>query len=155
MPQQKLRSFMLVIIWSARLFLVTSSDSSKSEISAMRKDPRPYLNSRCLFGVCQMRACFMLAACLVCTCLCLIFTLCVLSSKTRLYQRATLICLWVISQQLFTSKIGRAELLPSYCLDQSECSSCLARPISQMAEEDGDELPSVDHGPLNQGPWEK
>ena len=28
----------------------------KCEISAMRKDPRPYLNSRCLFGVCQMRA---------------------------------------------------------------------------------------------------
>ena len=22
-------------------------------------------------------------------------------------------------------------------------------------EEEGDELPSVDHGPLNEGPWEK
>ena len=34
---------------------------------------------------------------------------------------------------------------------------CLARPISQMAEdeEDGYQLPSVDHGPLNKGPWEK
>ena len=24
-----------------------------------------------------------------------------------------------------------------------------------MAEDYGDELPSVDHGPLNEGPWEK
>ena len=24
-----------------------------------------------------------------------------------------------------------------------------------MAEYEGDELPSVDHGPLNEGPWEK
>ena len=24
-----------------------------------------------------------------------------------------------------------------------------------MAEDEGDELPSVDHGPLNEGPWGK
>ena len=33
--------------------------------------------------------------------------------ETRLYQRVSCICLWVISQQLLTAKKGRAELLPN------------------------------------------
>ena len=88
---------------------------------------------------CLHDACLLLVTSLVCTFLCFMFTSCVLNalfefpSKTRHYQRVTFICLWVISQYLLTPKYGRAELLPSQRLVQSECTSCLTGPISWIS----------------------
>ena len=87
----------------------------------------------CLLAACVL-ACCLLAVCLMCAgCVhdaCFIHALCMLDmyllvfnfclicqmhfeflSKIQLYQRVTFICLWIISQLLFTPKYG--ELLPT------------------------------------------
>ena len=100
------------------------------------REPRPYFKFE--LSACLLRACCIHGVLLLVfdICLCLIFALCVLNalfkfpSKFRLYQWVTFICLWVISQYLLTPKYGRAQLLPSQCLDQSEWSYWLTQPIS-------------------------
>ena len=115
----------------------------KSSISALQKDPRPNqcwcmnvlananasLVPACcltdmivlpLLAALLLRACCALAACLLHVWSCVYNALFESPSKIRLYQRVTFICPWVISQQLLTPKYGRAEMLPSHCLNQSE-----------------------------------
>ena len=70
------------------------------------------LRTCCMLAVCSLRARCVLAACLLCACasclICVPNALFEFPSKIRLYQRVTLICLWVIYQYLLTPKYGRA-----------------------------------------------